>query len=84
MSETIIITGITWLASLFLLSWTLGRKYGELKNGIEKNHRDINGACNALRTEARTRSYLLELQIRHIQAHLAKDDYNPPTLNDFE
>ena len=85
MNETIIIAAVSWLASLFILSWSLGRKYGELKTGIEKNHKDINDACTSLRVYVRTRDYLLESQIRHIQTHLSKtDDYNPPTLNDFD
>lgn len=85
MSETFIVTAVSWLASLFLLSWSLGRKYGELKNGIEKNQKDINDAYNSLRSYVRTRDYLLEAQIRHIQSYLTKkQDYDPPTLNDFD
>jgi hypothetical protein len=85
MNETFVIAAISWLASLLLLSWSLGRKYGELKNGIEKNQKDINDAYNSLRAYVRTRDYLLEAQIRHIQNHLTKrEDYDPPTLNDFD
>ena len=85
MNEAYIVTVISWIASLFLLSWSLGRKYGELKNDIEKNRKDINDGYNSLRAYVRTRDYLLEAQIRHMQNHLAKrEGYDPPTLNDFD
>lgn len=84
MNETYIVAAISWLTSLFLFTWTLGKKYGDLRAGIERNHKDINDACASLRTYVKTRDYLLESQIRHIQSHLSKtDDYNPPTLSDF-
>lgn len=76
---------IGWAASLLTLSWSLGRKYGELQAKIEKNSQDINAFAIGIRRQIRMQDYLLQSQIKHIQDHLSKkDDYNPPTLNTFE
>jgi hypothetical protein len=82
-SFVVILVG--WAASLLTLSWSLGKKYGELQAKIEKNSQDINAFATVIRRQIRVQDYLLQSQVKHIQDHLSKrDDYNPPTLNTFE
>ncbi len=85
MNEGYVIAAISWVVSLIAFSWTLGKKYGELKAGIDKNHRDINDACQSLRTYVKNKDYIIESQLKHIQFHLSKQtDYEPPTFSEYD
>jgi len=73
------------LIALCGFTWRIAIQYGILKNQIDKNRLDINGATASISDDLKNAYQIQQMQISHIQEHLQqKDGYHPPSLRNWE
>lgn len=81
----IVLALLTQFIGLCFFVWKVSAWYTILETRIEANNRDINNVANAARESARENYQVIQMQISHIQEHLAKTgDYLPPSLKKWE
>lgn len=65
--------------------WRVSTWFAVLDTRIEKNQRDINNAANSIREDARENYQVIQMQISHVQEHLAvRDGYHAPTIRKWD
>lgn len=80
-----VITIVGQIIGLCFFTWRIATQYGILKAEISRNKSDLNNAAKAIREDLKSAYQINQMQICHIQEHLAsKDNYHPPSLKGFD
>lgn len=81
-SIIVIITGLLTVISYFLVSV---KAFAKLETKIEILEKDLNNLKQITKQMVNTETWILRIQITHIQEFLEKhDSYHPPTLDKYD